>query len=90
MLEEQMQELRDLPKRMTGVESQILQLRDEMRDEFSAIRSEIRAGDQETRNFLIAEIRSGDQETRNFMRALHEEARTIIATMGEGKKGRRR
>ena len=120
MLEEQMQELKDLPKRMTGVESQILQLRDEMRDECSAIRSEIRtgdqetrnllaaeikagdqetrnllvaeikAGDQETRNFLIAEIRSGDQDTRNFMRALHEEARTIIATMGEGKKGRRR
>ncbi len=75
-LEEQMQELRDLPTRVTGVESQILQLRTEMRDEFSATRTE-----------LLATIRSGDQETRNFMRALHEEARTLIATIGEGKKG---
>lgn len=75
MLEEQMQELRDLPARVAGLELQILQLRAEMRDGVSAIRSE---------------IRSGDQETRNFMRALHEEARTLIATMGEGKKGRRR
>lgn len=67
-----MQELRDLPKRMAGVESQILQLRADTRDGFSAIRSE-----------LLAEIRAGNQESRNFMRALYEDAIARIATMGE-------
>lgn len=72
MLEQQMQELRDLPARVTGLESQILQLRDEMRDGFSAIRSELRAA---------------NEETRNFMRALYEDALARIATMGKGKEG---
>ena len=71
MFEQQMQELRELPARVAGVELQILQLREEMRDGFSAVRSEFRAG---------------NQETRNFMRALCEEALTRIATMGEGRK----
>ena len=67
-----MRELRDLPKRMAEVESQILQLRVDMRDGFSAIRSE-----------LLAEIRAGNQESRNFMRALYEDAIARIATTGE-------
>ena len=67
-----MRELRDLPKRMAEVESQILQLREETRDGFSAIRSE-----------LLAEIRAGNQESRNFMRALYEDTIARIATMGE-------
>ena len=71
-LEQHMQELRDLPKRMAGVESQILQLREETRDGFSAIRSE-----------LLAEIRAGNQESRNFMRALYEDLIARIATIGE-------
>jgi predicted nucleic acid-binding Zn-ribbon protein len=41
MLEEQMQELRELPARVAGVESQIVQLREEMREAFSATRSEL-------------------------------------------------
>jgi hypothetical protein len=75
MLERQIQELRDLPARVASVESQILQLREEMRDGFSSIRSELRA-----------EIQSGNQETRNFMRALYEDALARIATMGEAKR----
>ena len=67
-----MREVWDLPKRMAGVESQILQLREETRDGFSAIRSE-----------LLAEIRAGNQESRNFMRAVYEDALARIATMGE-------
>jgi DNA-binding winged helix-turn-helix (wHTH) protein len=42
MLERQMQEMRDLPDRVAGLESQIVQLRQEMRDEFSATRAELR------------------------------------------------
>lgn len=42
MLERQTQEMRDLPERVTSLESQIVQLRQEMRDEFSATRSEFR------------------------------------------------
>ena len=68
-----MQELRDLSKRMAGVESQILQLREETRDGFSGIRSE-----------LLAAIRAGNQESRNFMRALYEDLIARIATIGEG------
>ena len=43
MLEQQMQQLKDLPGRVERVESQILQLRTEMKDGFSAIRSDLRA-----------------------------------------------
>ena len=42
MLEQQMQELRELPTRVAGVELQIVQLREEMQVAFSAIRSELR------------------------------------------------
>ena len=43
MLEGQMQEMRDLPQRVTSLELQIVQLRQEMRDEFSATRAEFRS-----------------------------------------------
>src|SRR5580765_7419693 len=74
--------------RLTTVELQLVQLRDEMRDEFSAlrmeirtgddetrrtVREEIRAGDEETRRVLREEIRAGDEETRRYMGVLHEE-----------------
>ena len=78
MLEEQMQELRELPARVAGVELQIVQLREEMREAFSATRSELRG-----------EIRVGNQETRDFMRAIYERIRTDIRTMGEGAEGRK-
>ena len=45
ILEQKVGDLQSLPDRMTAVESQILQLRGEMRDGFSAMRD----GDDETR-----------------------------------------
>lgn len=78
MLEQQIHECRELPDRINRLELQIVQLRDEMRGEISATRSELRT-----------EIRDGNAETRAFMRALHEHTGTTIATMGEGKKGRK-
>lgn len=86
MIEGQMQELRGLPARVAGVEWQIVQLREEMREAFSATRSEV-GGKVDG---LRAEIRAGDQETRDFMRALYEDTKATIRTMGEGKAGRKR
>jgi hypothetical protein len=42
MLEHHMQEMRELPDRVTRLESQVLQIRQEMRDECSATRAEFR------------------------------------------------
>jgi len=97
MLERRVELLEQLPARVTALELQIIQLRDEMRSEFSAIRSEvragdeetrrslreeIRAGDEETRRSLREEIRAGDEETRRFMRILHEEVISRIELLG--------
>jgi len=73
MLERRVEVLEQLPERMTALESQIVQLRDEMRGEFSATRAEARAGDEGTRLSLRDEIRAGDEETR---RVLRDEIRT--------------
>jgi dsDNA-specific endonuclease/ATPase MutS2 len=57
-----------------------VQLRAEMRDEFSAIRQAIQIGDEGGQRSLREEIRAGDEETR---RALREEIRNgnvMIAT----------
>lgn len=70
ILEENVSELTTLPKQVEAVELQILHLRDEMRDEFAAVRQEI--GD-------------GDEETRRYMRVLHEEVLARIATIAEGR-----
>jgi hypothetical protein len=61
--------LEALPARMAAVESQIVELRTEMRGEFSAVRKEMRE--------LIA-------ETKAEMRTLHEEVLDRIAKIGEG------
>jgi hypothetical protein len=66
--------------RLDTLESQIVQLRTEMQDEFSAIRTEMRDGVAELR----AEIRGGDEETRRFMRVLHEDLVSRIATIQKG------
>jgi chromosome segregation ATPase len=75
MLEKQMPELRELPKRVTDLQAQFVQLRQEMRDGFSAIRSEMRTG--------FAEL--GAQ-----MRLLHEDVLSRIATIAEGRQSRKR
>jgi hypothetical protein len=89
--------LEQLPERVTALETQIVQLRDEMRAEFSATRAEARGGDErviqtlreEIRNSneqtirtLREEIRDGDEETRRFMRILHEEIIERIKLLG--------
>ena len=87
-LERRVEILEKLPDRVTALESQIVQLRDEMRSEFSATRSdlraEIRAGDERTITTLRGEIRAGDEETRRLMRVLHEDVVQRIATLKEG------
>jgi hypothetical protein len=55
-----------------------------MREEFSALRAEIRSGDDETRQVLRAEIRAGDQATQSLMRVLHEDVIARIKLLGEG------
>jgi len=65
--------LERLPERMDRVESQIVQLRTEMHDEFSAVREEIRTAGEEVKRELREEIRAGDEETRRLMHALQEE-----------------
>jgi hypothetical protein len=94
--------LTSVESRLTTVEVQLVQLRDEMRDEFSAlrmdmrtgdgetrrtVREEIRSGDEETRRVLREEIRAGDEETRRYMRVLHEEVIARIALTQEGRNG---
>ncbi len=86
-LERQMDALAHVPERLDRLESQVLQLREEMRSEFSAVRIELaeglsgvrselgaamRDGDEETRRTLREEIGAGDEETR---RTLREEIR---------------
>ena len=82
MLERQMQEMRELPERVTGLESQILQLRHEMHGEFSAVRSEFRGELAGAVTTLVQAI----ADTNTHMRALHEDALNRIATLGEGRR----
>jgi hypothetical protein len=79
VLEKKVDLLETLPERTSAVESrlttvelQLVQLRDEMRGEFSALRME---------------IRTGDEETRRYMRVLHEEVIARIALMREDRDG---
>ena len=78
---------------LTGLDVQFVQLRGELRVEFSAVREEIQRGDEETRRLreemstgfgeLREEIRQGDEETRRFMRVLYEDLVARIAVLGE-------
>ena len=86
MLEQQMQEMRELPERVTRLESQVLQIRQEMRDEFSATRSEFRGE-------LAAAVTTLSQaiaDTNTHMRVLHEDTLSRFATIGEGRKSRKK
>jgi CHASE3 domain sensor protein len=94
LLEQQMQEMRDLPERVTKLELPILHFRQEVRDAVSATRGEIAAAVASLRE-AIAEtstsLREAIAETNTQMRMLHEETLTRIATIGEGRRtGRRR
>ena len=97
MLERGVEILEQLPDRVTALEVQIVELRGEMRAEFSATRNEaregdervlqtlradIRAGDERVIQTLRQEIRAGDEETRRFMRILHEDLVERIEILG--------
>jgi hypothetical protein len=66
ILERKVEGLELLPARMTALESQILQLRDDMRVEFSATRQELTAAVDGVR----LEIRTVDQDIRREMHSL--------------------
>ena len=82
IVEQKLAGIESLPERMTALESQFLQLRTEMRGEFSAVQIEMRAGDEETRRTLREGIRAGDEETRRVLRdevrAGDEETRCVL------------
>ena len=85
MLERRVELLERLPDRVTALESQIVQLRDEMRSEFSAVRADIRAGDEETRRVLTERMEFLFDGNERHMRLLHEDLADRIARMGEGR-----
>jgi len=67
MLERRVEILERLPEHVSALETQIVQLRDEMRAEFSTTR---------------ADARAGDEETRRYMRVLFEDLVERIKTIG--------
>ena len=94
ILEHQVQTIEVFAARVGAVESQIVQLREEMRAEFAATREQLRAditrGDEAVRTELRTEIRAGDEETRRYMRVLHEEVISRLAAMQDLRRPRRR
>jgi predicted nucleic acid-binding Zn-ribbon protein len=80
-LERRVDLLEQLPRRMDALEAQIVQLREEMRSEFSAIRVDMRAGDEETRRVLSKEMRELFEANETHMRVLHEDLVQRIATL---------
>jgi len=76
-LERRVKSLEALPARMNRLESQFLQMRQEVRCEFSAVREGLRA-----------EIRAGDEETRRLMRVLHEDVIARLSLIQENKANR--
>jgi len=76
-LEQRVTLLEQLPARVDALTLQVSQLRDEMHAEFSAVRGEIRAGDEETRRVLREEM--GSLEVR-----LREDMRVLSATITAG------
>jgi hypothetical protein len=67
-LERRVEILEQLPARVASVESQIVQLRDEMRNEFSATRAMIREEDGAIVKTLREDIRAGDERVVTTLR----------------------
>jgi hypothetical protein len=79
ILEENMEALRDVPARLTAVESQIVQLRGEMQSGFSALRT----ADEDTRQVLRAEMRDLGTQLRSEMRELGAQLRGEMRTLNQ-------
>ena len=75
ILEENMEQLRDVPVRLSAVESQIVQLRAEMQTGFSALRGQ----NDETRGEMV---RLQD-ETRGEMVSLKDETRREMVSLND-------
>ena len=91
-LERKVESLEQLPDRVASLESQIVQLRDEMRAGFSSTRAEIKAGDEETRREIRAleeTLRREMREMNTQMRVLHEDVIFRIALLGESNSRRK-
>ena len=86
-LESRVSELEQQPHRVTAIESQIVQLRRELRDEFSAVREEMRELNDQTRREMHGRLNA---ETRRHMLVLHEEVIGRLAIIQEGQPRRRR
>ena len=87
-LEQRVTALEQLPARIDDLTLQIVQLREELHVEFSAMRSEMNAGDEETRRALREEIRAGDKEIMSHARVLYEDMKTALALIKEALPGR--
>ena len=74
--EQDVGDLQQLPARMEAVESQLLQLRVEMRDEFSATNRQMQT--------LHEDVLTKLGETNRHMRVLHEEVLRRISLLKEG------
>jgi hypothetical protein len=72
--------LEEMPERIDRLELQMLQLRGEMRAEFSAVRTEIRDGDAMVVTAVIEQI----EEARRHTSVLFEDGIGRIAVVGEG------
>ena len=68
------EQLATLTREVAAHRAEFLQFRDEVKKEFSAVRSGLRD-----------EIRAGDEETRRYMRILYEDLKDAIRTLGEGR-----
>lgn len=89
VLEEKVDALAELPARVSSLEVQVLQLRTEMRDEFSVVRQEMRALSDDARGELRVEIRALEERLGTQMRVLHEEVIDRIARLDDGGATRR-
>jgi hypothetical protein len=85
ILEQKVGDLQLLPARMDALESQILQLRSEMGDGFSAIHKRLAEHDK---RFDVIDQRF--DETNRHMRVLHEEVLSRISLLQEGRPRRKR
>ena len=97
ILEDRVTRLEALPARIDSVELQIVQLRNEMHGEFSAVRAGMRdlkdGLRQEMRDMkeaLRQEMHQLNDETRRHMLVLHEEVIGRIALLHEGLLGGQR
>jgi signal transduction histidine kinase len=87
MLESQMQELRTVPIRLAEAESQILQLRADVRDGFSAIRMDLRAELQGRVEGLRVELHHARDTLRGELGAVRDELRGELGAVRDELRG---